>query len=95
MDSRRRLRAEELVRRPEFEHLIRKTIQTMCAALPKRLNVPRVRSDKQLAKRRTQRLQRQSYVRASPRAKSESRHKQNVGDFAALAQKRYNPTFTV
>jgi hypothetical protein len=54
MDSRRRLRAEELVRRPEFEHLIRKTIQTMCAALPKRLNVPRVRSDKQLAKRRTE-----------------------------------------
>jgi hypothetical protein len=69
-------------RKPQKDQRVRVRVRVPCR--------PRVRSDQQLAKRRTQRLQRQSYVRASARAEGEIRKKRSAKEVAALAQKRYS-----
>jgi hypothetical protein len=95
-------RIQELIHRPEFPDLIREAIGIVQALPPKRPNsvqkarkrrkprtVQQVRLKEQIAKHRTQTLQRVSYVRASARAEAELRRKRNAGDVAALAHKRY------
>jgi len=50
----------------------------------------RVRSNEQIKKRRTQRLQRKSHVCASARAVAESRQIRDAAGLAALARQRYD-----
>src|SRR5579859_1525593 len=99
--SRRDQQVQELLRHPEFPGLFREAVRRF-QALPlkkrkpqkPRMDQARVRSNDQIAKRRTQRLQCKSYVRTSARADAELRRIRTAVEVAALAQKRYNLLFT-
>src|SRR5579859_7634816 len=103
-ETERRQRVQEFIRHPEFLSLFREAVRRFHAlppkTLPSRTRKPRkdqrvrVRSNDQVAKRLTQRLQRKSYIRTSARAEAESRRIRTAGEVAALAQKRYNFLFT-
>src|SRR5579859_6479021 len=85
-------RVQELLEHPELPSLFREAVR-IWKALPPKGN-KQVRSNEQLAKRRTQRLQRISYVRTSARAEAQSQRIQSAEEVAASARKRYNFLFT-
>src|SRR5579859_4017145 len=92
--SRRVQRVQELIHNPELPGLFREAVRIFQALPQKPRKDQRVRSNEQIAKRRTQRLQRKSYVRTSARAEAQSRWIRSAEDVAALARKRYNFLFT-
>src|SRR5579859_5497442 len=93
-ETERRRRVQELIHNPEFPSLFREAVRIFQALPQKPRKDQRVRSNEQIAKRRTQRLQRKSYVRTSARAEAQSRWIRSAEDVAALARKRYNFLFT-
>jgi hypothetical protein len=86
-EAHRARRVQELLGHPELPDLFKEVVRIWKALPPKRIK--QIRSDKQIAKRRPQTLQRVSYVRTSARAQAESRRIRIAEEVATLAQKRY------